>query len=429
MLSFVQSINHILWGLPIILLLLGTHLYFTLHLKFVQKHTFHAVKLSVTPEDHSDKGFSCFGALATTLAATLGTGNIVGISTAVALGGPGAIFWCWITGILGMATTYAECYLSLIFQRKNPEGHFYGGPMYVLEHGLHAKWLAVIYAFCVVVASFGVGCTTQSNSMADTLHYLWKIPTNLTGIVVAVLIGVVLIKGFKAIENWCMKLVPIMSFIYFTASIVLLFLNLKYIIPAVTLIIQYAFKPSAIGGGLLGGAIRYGISRGLFTNEAGLGSAAIAAAASNTKNKERQSLISMTATFWDTVVMCGITGIVIVANLLHYPASIKGKSIGGLTHAAFEALPFGSFMLGICLVLFALATLIGWSYFGQQAFLYLFPKKHLRIYQLIYMIAIFLGAVLSLDLVWEITDTLNIIMAIPNLIALYALRKRIKSPS
>lgn len=429
MLSFFQSLNKILWGIPLISILLGTHLYFTFRLRFVQKHTFHAIKLSILPEDSNDKGFSCFGALATTLAATLGTGNIVGISTAIALGGPGAIFWCWITGVLGMATTYAECYLSLQFRKKNSEGHFYGGPMHVLEDGLHKKWLAVIYALCVVLASFGVGCTTQSNSMADTLHYLWNIPTDVTGIIVAIIVGFVLIDGFKAIEKWCIKLVPFMSLFYFLATLLLLIINYKYIIPSIILIFKAALNPSAIRGGVLGGAIRYGISRGLFTNEAGLGSAAIAASASNTKSKERQALVSMTATFWDTVVMCAITGLVIVSNLLHFPDSIKGKSIGGLTHAAFESLPLGSILLGICLILFALATLIGWSYFGQQAFLYLFSKKHLKIYQIIYMVAIFLGAVLSLDLVWEITDTLNIFMAIPNLIALYALRKQIKAPS
>lgn len=428
MLSFFQTINQIIWGLPLIIILMGTHLYFTLRLRFVQKHTFRAIRLSVSSEESGEKGFSSFGALATTLAATLGTGNIVGISTAIALGGPGAVFWCWITGIFGMATTYAECYLSLHFQKKDSDGHSYGGPMQVLEDGLHKKGLATLYALCVVLASFGVGCTTQSNSMADTLRYLWQVPTNVTGIVTAVLIGLILMRGFKSIEKWSMKLVPFMSFFYFAASLLLLLIHYQYILPSISIILSKAFQPSAIQGGILGGALRYGIARGLFTNEAGLGSAGIAAAAVNTSSKEKQALVSMTATFWDTVVMCLVTGIVIVANLLHFPASIRGKSIGGLTHAAFEALPLGSFLLGICLLLFAFATLIGWSYFGQQAFLYLFPKKHLKIYQIIYMFAIFLGAILSLDLVWEITDTLNVFMAIPNLIALYALRKLIKPP-
>lgn len=429
MLTFFQNMNKLLWGAPLLILLMGTHLYFTYRLRFVQKKTFHAIKLSVSPETPNEKGFSGFGALATTLAATLGTGNIIGISTAVALGGPGAIFWCWLTGIFGMATTYAECYLSLLFRKKGSDGQYHGGPMYVLEQGLHKKPIAILYAFCVVLASLGVGCATQSNSMSNTLKYLWKIPVDVSGIVAAVLIGFVLIEGFTAIEKYCMKLVPFMSAFYLFACLLLLVINYQYILPGISLIFRSAFAFPAISGGIIGSAIRYGISRGLFTNEAGLGSAGIAAAASSTENMERQALISMTATFWDTVVMCALTGIVIITNLLHYPASIKGKNIGGLTHAAFEALPFGSYLLGICLVLFAFATLIGWSYFGQQAFLYLFPKKHLKIYQIMYMVFIFLGAVLSLDLVWEITDTVNIFLAIPNLIALFALRKLIKAPS
>ncbi|MEG1457917.1 MAG: amino acid carrier protein [Acetivibrio sp.] len=428
MLDFFKNINHVLWGFPIIILLLFTHLYFTFRLHFVQKYTFRGIKLSVTPENSSEKGFSSFGALSTTLAATLGTGNIIGVSTAVVLGGPGAIFWCWITGILGMATTYGECYLSLLFRRKGIKGTYYGGPMYVLEHGLHKKGLAVLYAFCVICASFGVGCTTQSNSMADTLLYLWKIPPQVTGIVVSLFVGFVLIKGFSSIEKWCMKLVPFMSFLFLGASFLILVINASFILPGLLLIIRSAFSSSAVSGGVLGGALRYGIARGLFTNEAGLGSAAIAAAASNTQDIKRQALISATATFWDTVVMCAITGIVIVTNLLRNPISIQGRNMGGLTHAAFEVLPFGSFLLGICLLLFAFATLLGWSYFGQQAFLYLFQKKHLKIYQTAYMVFIFLGAVLSLDLVWEITDTLNIFMAVPNLISLYCLRKLLKSP-
>ncbi|MFA9465340.1 MAG: alanine/glycine:cation symporter family protein [Velocimicrobium sp.] len=299
MLAFFQTINKIFWGFPLISLLLFTHLFFTVRLHLIQKHTFHAIKLSVRPNGSKEKGFSPFGALATTLAATLGTGNIVGISTAVALGGPGAIFWCWITGVFGMATSYAECYLSLHFRKTDNEGHFHGGPMYVLEDGLHKKWLATLYALCVILASFGVGCTTQSNSMADTLQYLFNIPTNVTGIVVSVLVGFVLLGGFQSIESFCIKLVPFMSILYFTASILLLLINFKFILPSITLILHSALSPDSLRGGLLGGAIRYGISRGLFTNEAGLGSAGIAAAASNNSSKERQALISMSATFWD----------------------------------------------------------------------------------------------------------------------------------
>lgn len=436
MLSFFQGINKILWGTPLLAILMGTHLFFTFHLKFIQKKTFHAIRLSVTPENGQKKGFSSFGALATTLAATLGTGNIVGISTAIALGGPGAVFWCWITGILGMATSYAECCLSMIYRQKGANGESYGGPMYVLEHGLKKKGLAVFYALCVLAASFGVGCTTQSNAMADTLYYLWKVSPYTTGMLSAVLVGFVLIGGLRSMEKLCVKLVPAMGGLYFIGCFCILAINFQFIGDSLLLIFRSAFSISSITGGICGGmlsftikqAARYGIARGLFTNEAGLGSAAIAAAASDTKNPQRQALISMTAAFWDTVVMCAVTGLVIITNLLHNPASIRGKSLGGLTHAAFEILPMGEYILGLCLILFAFATLVGWSYFGQQAYLYLFPEKHIKIYQIIYLVMIFMGAVMSLDLVWEMTDTINVLMAVPNLIALYGLRKMITVP-
>lgn len=437
MLSFFRSLNSLLWGPPLLIALLGTHLFFTVRLKFVQRKTFHAIKLSVTPEEGTAKGFSGFGVLATTLAATLGTGNIVGVSTAIFFGGPGAVFWCWLTGILGMATSYSECYLSMLYRRTSKNGTYYGGPMYVLEDGLKKKGLACFYSFCVLLSSIGVGCTTQSNSMADTASYLWHISPTIIGIIAAILVGFVIIGGFSSIESFCIKLVPSMGFFYLAGCLILLAMNHSYLTDSLRLIFKQAFTLKAAGCGITGGilaasmkaAARYGIARGLFTNEAGLGSAAIAAASSHTNNIERQSLISMTATFWDTVVMCAITGLVIVSNIIRFPYSVEGMTAGNLTHAAFQAIPYiGAPLLGISLILFAFATLIGWSYFGQQAFIYLFKEKHLEIYQTIYLVMIFLGAVLSLDLVWEVTDTINFFMVIPNLIALYALRFQIKPP-
>lgn len=437
MLSFFQTLNSYLWGAPLLVALLGTHLFFTFRLKFVQKKTIHAIKLSITSEEGTSKGFSGFGVLATTLAATLGTGNIVGVSTAIFFGGPGAVFWCWLTGIFGMATSYGECYLSMLYRRKTKKGTYYGGPMYVLEDGLKKKGLACFYSLCVLLSSIGVGCTTQSNSMADTASYLWNISPTIIGIIAAVLVGFVIIGGFSSIESFCITLVPSMGFFYLAGCLCLLILNFSYLPASVTLIFKQAFTMKAVGCGVSSGilnatmkaAARYGIARGLFTNEAGLGSAAIAAAGSHTDNIERQSLISMTATFWDTVVMCAITGLVIVCNILRFPHSVEGISAGNLTHAAFAAIPYiGAPFLGISLILFAFATLIGWSFFGQQAFIYLFKEKHLEIYQTIYLVMIFLGAVLSLDLVWEITDTINFFMVIPNLISLYALRQQIKPP-
>ncbi|MSS63834.1 alanine/glycine:cation symporter family protein [Velocimicrobium porci] len=437
MLNFFRSLNSILWGIPLLVTLLGTHLFFTLHLGFVQKKTFHAIKLSITPEENNSNGLSGFGVLATTLAATLGTGNIVGVSTAIFFGGAGAVFWCWLTGILGMATSYGECYLSMRYRRKTSSNTYYGGPMYVLEDGLHKKGLARFYSFCVLLSSIGVGCTTQSNSIAETVTYLWNFSPTIIGILASVLVGLVIIGGFSSIESFCIKLVPSMGFLYLAGCMILLIINYKFLPASITIILKQAFSLKAAGSGIAGGilnasikaAARYGIARGLFTNEAGIGSAAIAAAGSHTENIERQALISMTATFWDTVVMCAITGLVIISNILRYPESVIGMSGGNLTHAAFESIPYiGAPLLGVCLILFAFATLIGWSYFGQQAFLYLFPKKHLGIYQTFYLVMIFLGAVLSLDLVWEITDTINFFMVIPNLISLYALKHEIKPP-
>lgn len=440
MLTFFKSINEILWGTPILCILLGTHLFFTFHLNFIQKHTLRAIRLSLASNDtSSSKGFSGFGALATTLAATLGTGNIVGVSTAVYYGGPGAVFWCWLTGIFGMATTYAECFLSVKYQQKkdfseNP--HYSGGPMYILRNGLHNKWLAYFYALCVTISSFGAGCTTQSNALAETAAYLWHLPPWFIGIITAVIVGFVLVAGISSIEKFCMKLVPAMATLFLSTSVVILLLNYHYVWDGLTLILNCAFSPKAIGGGLLGGTIgysmktaaRYGIARGLFTNEAGLGTAGITAAGSSA-SPTTQALISMTATFWDTVVCCGITGLVIVTNMLRFPESVKEISAGNLVNAAYEVIPYlGGPILGVCMVLFALATLIGWSYMGQQAFSYLFHQKGTKIYQTIYLVMIFLGAVMSLDLVWEFTDTINFFMVIPNLIALYTLHKEIEIP-
>ncbi len=462
MLSLLRSVNEVLWGVPLLCVLLGTHLYFTVRLGFVQKHCFRAIKLSTQSDaamssnstnqsSHSakDTGFSGFGALATTLAATLGTGNITGVSTAVYYGGPGAVFWCWLTGILGMATTYAECFLSVKYQSKaygdnetsgnvSSKGRslLHGGPMYVLQNGLHNKWLAYFYAFCVVISSFGAGCTTQSNALAETASYLWHLPTWFIGMISAVIVGFVLVAGASSIEKFCIKLVPAMSILFLSTSVVILALNHAFLLDGLKLIFLSAFSQKAVYGGLFGSTIgftlktaaRYGIARGLFTNEAGLGTAGITAAGS-TASPTRQALISMTATFWDTVVCCAITGLVIITNMLRFPESVMGISAGNLTNAAFEAIPYlGGSILGVCMVLFAFATLIGWSYMGQQAFAYVFHQKGAKVYQTIYLVMIFLGAVMSLDLVWELTDTINFFMVVPNLIALYGLHKEIESP-
>ncbi|SFR84789.1 alanine/glycine:cation symporter family protein [Anaeromicropila populeti] len=421
-----------------LIVLLGTHIYFTLHLKFPQKKILSAIKFSVMPDPNAlqnkfknnKKSISSFAALSTTLAATLGTGNIVGVSTAIALGGPGAVFWCWLTGILGMATSYAECYLSFLYRIPQPDGGYIGGPMYVLKNGLKRKKLSIFYALCTICAAFGVGCTTQSNAITQTTTALWNISPSIVGITVSILCGFVIIGGIRSIGNICSKLVPIMGAFYIICCLLLLCINHSFLILAIQYIVKNAFCSSAAFGGFIGSsfqlAARYGIARGLFTNEAGLGSAAIASSEADTKNPKRQAFIQMTATFWDTVFMCAITGLVIVSNILKNPSSIQGYSHANLTTAAFQCLPYGDTLLAVSLIAFALATLIGWCFFGERATYFLFGEKGKKQYQTIYLFMIYLGAIMSLDLAWELTDLINACMVIPNIIALFCLRKQIK---
>lgn len=432
MLSFLEALNHFLWSGPVLILLGAAHLLFTIRLKFPQRLTFQAIRLSVSadedaPED--EKNLSGFAALATTLAATLGTGNIVGVSTAIALGGPGALFWCWITGILGMATAYAECFLSCLFRRKKPDGTSVGGPMYILEYGLGRRGLAVFYALCTLFAALGVGCTTQASAISDAVGACWQISPHITGIAAAVLTGFVIIGGIKSIGSFCVRIVPFLGFFYIGCCLVLLWLTRGSIPAALSLILDRAFHPGAAFGGFVGSTLqstlRFGIARGLFTNEAGIGTASIAAAASSSSPR-RQGLISMTAVFWDTVIMCALTGIVVVANMIQNPASISGYSSGGLTMAAFALLPFyGEELLSVSLVAFALTTLIGWCYFGEKGTEYLFGERWIPAYHFCYIIMAYLGAVIPMGLVWGMTDLINGIMVFPNLIALFFLRKKI----
>ncbi len=386
--------------------------------------------LSVEPSDVSEGETSSFAALSTTLAATLGVGNIIGVSTAVALGGPGAILWCWLTGLLGMATTYAECYLGVLFRKKTEDGSYIGGPMFTLEYGLHSKFLGGVFALLTLIAAYGIGCSTQSNSISETVQSLWGISPYLIGIATAVITGLVIIGGIKSIGKICMRLVPAMGGFYILACILLLIINYNYILPSISLIFRSAFLPSAVIGGFVGSSIktaaRFGITRGLFTNEAGLGTAAIAAASAKTKSPHYQALVSMTATFWDTVVICAITGLVIVSTILKDPTAINGYSQGELTTAAFNQLPYGSEILSFAIVLFAIATLIGWSYFGEKAVEYLFGKNGINTYRVCYIVMIFIGAVLSLEFVWELSDLISAFMILPNVLSILLLNNHIK---
>ena len=431
--EFLKNLNNILWGIPLPVLLFGSHLYYTFHLRGVQKHIGKAIRLSFCSDTSGEGDLSGFAALSATLAATIGTGNIVGISTAIALGGPGAILWCWLTGILGMATTYAECFLGIKYRRKTSDGTYIGGPMYTLEDGLHQKWLAVLFCLFTLIASYGVGCSTQARAVTQTMHTLWGLPEYAVGIVVAVCVGLVIVGGIQSIGKICSRLVPAMSIFYILGCVILLIINFPYLPSAIAFIFRSAFLPAklpaAIAGGFLGSTIksaaRYGIARGLFTNEAGLGTAAIAASGARTRNPGRQALISMSATFWDTVVICAITGLVIVTNLLKHPNSVQGYNFAELTTAAFDAIPYGKVLLGLSLIAFAIATLIGWSYFGEKAVEYLFGKSGIGTYRICYIIMIFIGSILSLELVWELTDLVNAFMALPNLVCLYCLRKQV----
>ncbi len=430
MLAFIQKANNLIWGLPLLIILMGTHLYFTCKLRMPQRKILYAIRLSLGMEDTGDNhNLSPFSALATTLAATLGTGNIIGVSTAVALGGAGAVFWCWITGILGMATAYAECYLSVLFRSRGKDGAYVGGPMYVLKNGLHNKSLGSFYALCTLIAAFGAGCATQANSATQAASFSFHLSPHIVGILLAVVTGTVILGGVKAIGSLCERIVPAISFIYLFGCFLLLCLYYRQLPEACLLIVRDA---SSVAGGFIGSTIqmslRYGIARGLFTNEAGIGTSAIAAAASDVSDPKHQAYVSMTAVFWDTVVMCLVTGIVIVANMLYDPASIQGIPSTGLTSAAFAHLPYvGDAFLTVSLIAFAVTTLIGWSYFGEKATEYLVGNKGIPYYKLLYILMIYLGAIIPMNLVWECTDLINGFMAIPNILALFCLRRYVKS--
>ena len=430
--ALLEQINDILWGFPLIALLLGTHIYFTCKLHFPQRHLPEAIRLSLFSTETGGKNLSPFSALATTLAATLGTGNIIGVSTAVALGGPGAVFWCWITGILGMATAYGECYLSVLHRQQKADGVYAGGPMYVLKNGLHNNKLGCLYALCTLAAAFGVGCTTQANSVTRATTLSFGLSPHLVGIVLAVLTGAVILGGIKSIGNLCERTVPAITFLYLLGCFLLLVLYRHQLLTAIVWIIKDAFSFTSLTGGIAGAglqrALRYGIARGLFTNEAGIGTSAIAAASSHTENPRLQAYVSMTAVFWDTVVMCLLTGLVIVCNMLYDPASATGIAETDLTAAAFAHLPYvGDTFLTLSLCAFAVTTLIGWSYFGETATEYLAGSRGVPLYKLVYILMIYLGAIIPMHVVWESTDLINAFMALPNLLALWTLRRQIRS--
>lgn len=423
--SFFTAFSAFLWGWPMIVLLLGTHIFLTIRLRFPQRKIFKAIALSVKRDKQATGDVSQFGALATALAATIGTGNIIGVATAIALGGPGAVFWCWLTGVFGISTKYAEGLLAVKYRVKTKRGQMIGGPMYALEKGLGWKWLAVLFAIFATLASFGIGSTVQANAISTLVENQYNVSPYITGLVVTALGAAVIVGGVKSIAKVCGMLVPFMAIFYVLGCIYILFVNHAYLLPALQVIFDSAFTTKAAGGGFAGStlimAARYGIARGLFSNESGLGSAPIVAAAAQTRNPVRQALVSSTATFWDTVVICALTGLVITSSIIAYP-DIDYHNGAALTKVAFSKIPYiGAPLLTFGLSTFAFSTTLGWSYYGERCVEYLKGKRWMLFYRMIYIVSIFGGSVVNLALVWNLADCMNALMAIPNLLSLICL--------
>ena len=429
--SVISKIDDILWGLPLIIILFGTHLFMTFRTGFIQRKVFKGIKLSVTKDEGTEGDVSQFQALTTALASTIGTGNIIGVGTAIYIGGPGAVLWCWLTGVFGIATKYAESHIAVKYRVRREDGRMLGGAMYALERGLNMKWLGIIFALFAAFASFGIGSGTQINAITEIIETnvtFISIPRWTIGVVAAIITAIVIIGGIKTISKVCEKLVPFMAIFYVAGCLIILGMNYDYIIPAVKAIIKLAFTPGAVGGGLCGQGImlaaRYGIARGLFSNESGMGSAPLVASAAKTRNPVRQALVSSTGTFWDTDDVCLLTGLMLVSTIMKNPdINISSIENGGqLTTAAFSQIPYlGPTILVIGIISFAYSTTLGWSYYGEQCVDYLFGRKAILPYKIIFTITVALAAVVSLNLVWDFSNILNGLMALPNIVAVILL--------
>ena len=429
--NFVNWFDGLVWGVPMIILLFGTHLFLTARTGIIQRKIGTGIKLSFTKDPDSPGDVSQFQALTTALASTIGTGNIIGVGTAIFIGGPGAVLWCWLTGVFGIATKYAESLIAAKYRVKTSDGRMQGGAMYALERGLNMKWLGVIFALFAALASFGIGCGTQINAIAEVVEAnITFIPTPRLGIgiVFGIITAIVILGGIKSIANVCEKLVHFMAVFYVLGCIVILGMNHATLLPAIKAICVLAFKPGAVAGGLVGQGImmaaRFGIARGLFSNESGLGSAPLVASAAQTRNPVRQALVSATGTFWDTVVVCLMTGLVLVSTIMA-DNGIDMSAIengGQMTTAAFNQIPvLGPVILVIGIICFAYSTILGWSYYGERCAEYLLGRKAIIPYKLLFIAVVVVGPILSLDLVWTIADILNALMAIPNLVAVLLL--------
>ncbi|MDD6024303.1 MAG: amino acid carrier protein [Oscillospiraceae bacterium] len=428
MAELMGGLEAALWSGPLLWILLGSHVYYTLKLRGVGRHVFRGIRLSLRRGQGED-GVSPFGALTTSLAAAIGTGNIIGVATAIALGGPGAVFWCWISGVLGMATRYGETWICLRHRRKLPEKGFAGGPMYVMEDRLSWPGLGKCFAFLGVAAAFSTGAMIQSNAAAVTVETFCGIPAAVTGAVLTAAAGLILMFGLRGIARVSEMLVPAMSGLYLLGCVGVLVLCRRDIPTAISAILRGAFSGTGAIGGIsgysVGAALRYGMARGLFTNEAGMGTAPMAAAAGPGKNPEEEALISMTGVFWDTVVICAVTGITLVTGILSYPGVLMENPGGGMCYGVFSLLPGGGGILTVCLVVFAFATVIGWSWYGECCWRYLFGKHTGQLYRVLYLTAVFVGALTKLETLWSLGSILAGLMAVPNLTGMFLCREEL----
>ena len=437
MFELLNTIDAFVWGPAMIALLLGSHLFFTFKTGFIQRKLPQAIKLSLSSDPEGKGDISHFGALATALAATIGTGSIVGVATAILAGGPGAVFWMWITGVFGIATKYSETFAAVKYRVKDHNGDMLGGAMYAWKRGFTDKdgntpWWALLgagaFALFAAIASFGIGSAVQSSAMTEVISTnLPGVPAWGIGLAIVIMVSVVIFGGVKVISNVCEKLVPFMAIAYIWGCVVILGMNWELVWPAFCLIVESAFTAKAAFGGALGSglmlALQFGCARGLFSNESGLGSAPIVASAAATRNPARQALVSMTGTFWDTVIICLLTGLVLVSTMLGN-ADLQSEIMAGnitagaaLSSAAFASIPYiGTPILIFGMILFAYSTILGWSYYGNRCVTYLFGKRAIRPYQVLYVVVAFLGAIGVGEVVWTVSDITNALMAIPNII-------------
>lgn len=425
--ELIFTMEKLLWSGPLLLILMGSHLYFTVKLRGIQRYTLRGIGLSLAGERLEGR-VSPFGAMATSLAAAIGTGNIIGMASAVALGGPGAVFWCWVTGILGMATRYGETVLTFRYRKRLENGTWTGGPMYVMELGLKKPWLGRLFSFLGIAAALGTGAMIQANAVGTCLWELGVHPL-LTGILLTGASGAVILGGVKSIASFCEKLVPAMGGAYLLGCMGVLFVNRGAIGEALWLIVSGAFTARSIGGGVLGGtfmtALRYGTARGLFTNEAGMGTGPMAAAAGPCRSPETEGLSAMTGVFWDTVVICAMTGLALVSAMVSHPEDFAGVGAEGLCSVAFSGIFGGRALLTLCLCIFAFATVVGWSWYGECCTEYLLGSRWVMAYRLLYLASAFCGVFLQLDVLWSLGGILAGLMAAPNVFSLWKLRREI----